>query len=57
VRAVPWNCNGVATNSGLGWTLTAASWTNNPPDFDAGKTYPVWTNNLTSWGIGTNNPE
>ena len=51
VRSVPWYCSGSATNTGSGWTLVAAAWTNNPPDFDAGKSYPTWTNNIASWGI------
>jgi hypothetical protein len=56
IRSVTWGFSGSATNSGSTWILTSASWSTNPPDFDAGRFYPCWTNNLASWGLGTNNP-
>jgi hypothetical protein len=37
--------------SGINWTLTSNSLSTNPPDADAGITYPTWTNNAAkaSW--------
>ncbi|MDR3559816.1 MAG: hypothetical protein P4N59_00045, partial [Negativicutes bacterium] len=51
IRQVPWYCSGSATNLGTGWTVTSQNWSTNPPDFDAGKSYPFYTNGLISWGI------
>ncbi|MGA2179716.1 MAG: hypothetical protein ABSH15_09065 [Verrucomicrobiota bacterium] len=48
LRTVSWNCSGAATNSGAGWVLTSRSWSTNPSDADAGTTYPVWTNNIST---------
>lgn len=54
VRSVPWYCSGSATNLGSSWSLTSSSWSTNPPDFDAGRNYPTWTNNAGAMGIGSN---
>ena len=45
LRIVEWNWLGSATNSASGWVLTDSSHSNNPPDSDAGTTYPIWTDN------------
>jgi hypothetical protein len=51
LRVVSWNCEGSATNSGSGWgwvPFTSPSWSANPPDTDAGVSYPTWTNNFSN---------
>jgi hypothetical protein len=57
IRTVTWGFSGSATNLGSGWFLTSSSWSTNPPDLNAGSSYPAWINNLSSWGIGTNNSD
>jgi hypothetical protein len=46
LRTVSWNFSGTATNSGTSWFLTSGNWSTNPPDADAGTTYPQWNSNV-----------
>ncbi|HTB82830.1 MAG TPA: hypothetical protein VK742_04180 [Candidatus Sulfotelmatobacter sp.] len=56
LRTVTWNYSASATNNGTAWILTGSSWTTNPPDADAGVTYPTWTSNVTNLDAQWNPP-
>lgn len=46
LRMVNWHWNGTASLSGTNWVLTSSSWSTNPPDADAGATFPQWNSNV-----------
>jgi hypothetical protein len=46
LRTVTWNWSGTAILSGSNWTLISPSWSTNPPDADAGATFPQWNSNV-----------